>query len=184
MRTKEITFLQSNVKHILSTVIATRPYPIDLALHVSTIDMDTFLERLQGRNTPFGSLETAGTDHDVNDIRRLFDHLDLFEYLSIYRMPSEFMLRLQSGPMKRISFCADEGTEGIDLTATEISLKDISIYMASHVEFPSRLMLSFLHRVAQIGHLEKLTLTIFSGRPVPTDVGRALIDAVVASKMM
>lgn len=181
-RSKKICFHGSKLNSALTRVIATRPYPINLYLDASSIDGDAFVEHLQGRTALFGSLSWEFA-FEANDLRRIFRHLHLFESLHVRKLPSDLILPLLSAPMKSIGFGVGAESRGMDLTKAEIVPKNIRMRML-YEEFPSRSMVTFLYRVAQLGHLESLDLSLRNRYPVPVDFGKALLCAISASTQL
>lgn len=188
--TKKITVWNCSLNHVISTVIATRPYPIDLFLQYSPIDHDAFFENLQRRTTLFGSLklDRHTVKRDDRMLRQLFDHLHLFEHLDLPCVPSDLLLKLLAAPLKSICFTVDTEDEEIDLGEADIVPKDIVVSsIMTNTTFQTRFMLSFFNRLAQLGHLERLAVNasiFYRGPPTNTDVGNALIRAVRGSKKL
>jgi hypothetical protein len=180
LSTRNISFFHSRLSSILSAVITSRPYRLKLTLcSSSSVDYDAFLENLQGRRTSFGSLSLVYKEGEDAYIRRLFHHFRLFKRIHFSGLPPDLLLKLLSAPTKSISFGIERVSRTMDLTDAKIVPKDIS-FAASMNDISTAFITSFLHRVAQLGHLEKLH---FMGLdPVPTDVARALVCAVGASK--
>lgn len=94
--TMKLKFFVSKVNKFLSTVLATRPFPLNLIFETTSIDFDAFMEHLEARTTSFGSLSIGLTQHLQ---RRLFDHLHLFENLYIISPPRDLLLKLLAAPM-------------------------------------------------------------------------------------
>ncbi len=181
---KLVTFQHSIVNSVLCTVLATRLYAIDLSFNRSTIDSDAFLKHLESRSSSFGFLELKDTVLDESALRRIFNHFHLFEYLHVGLLPHDLLLNFMSSSLKMIRFTVSTEAETIDLTETDIVANSIHINLASGSPFPTRFMLSFLRRVTQLGHAEMLGFTMCNEHRVPVEVGKALVEAVVASKKL
>lgn len=183
-RAKKILFMQSKLNKELSAMLASRPFSVNLGVYNTPMDIDAFMEHLQARSTPFGSLALDHwTVRDVFDIGRLFDHLNLFDHLDLPDLTQNLLWKLLSSSVKSICFKINRETEGVDLRAADIVPKHIAI-RGSESSFSKQFMLSFFHRVAEIGHLESLKLTCdsYSCGPADVDVGEAFIQAVVSNK--
>ena len=144
------------------------------------------METLQGRTSIFGSLsleENMFKEHTLKekDVRRIFHQLHLFERLHVDKLPNDLLLQLFSAPLKRITFQYAPENNDIDLSTADIVPNDIHVNLQTD-KFPTQFTLSFLHRVAQLGHLERLKIHRFGYDTFPVHVGRAFVDAVVANK--
>ena len=179
--TKEFVVFDSNLDAPISAVLATRPYPIKLVLNSSSIDMDAFILHIQGRSATFGSLELVDCTTPVENIKLIVALSHLFEHLKIPLSPRDVVLQLLAAPVKSVCFGARREPEGTDdfLGEADIVPTDIQISRVCSATF----MHSFLCRVAQLGHLESLTLCSWYNRgTAPVDVEKALVDAIAANK--
>jgi hypothetical protein len=182
LSTKSITLNSVNINRVLARVLATRAYPIDLTVLISSMDFEAFTDHLQGRTSSFGSLSLTSSVED-HDILRLSNHLHLFESINVTDPPSEFVLKLLYAPLRKLYFTVGPRTSETDCSTANIIPKDINILLDDSVdEFPTQFMSSFLYRVAQCGHLEQLRLKFPKNLSFPADVGRVLLDAVAANQ--
>ena len=92
--------------------------------------------------------------------------------------------KLLAAPMKSIGFVVGADSAGVDLTGADIVPKDIQIDVGAPIGFPTTFILSFLQRVAHLGHLEQLKLYFLDDHLIPCDVGKALLHAVAASEKL
>ena len=189
--TSNITFVDgSRVNSIFSEILATRPGPIQLTFDDrATMDSGEFLDHLRDRlesdeTTIFGSLFLGDVPVEDDDLEWIVDHLHLFESLQVGRLQNDQLLQLLAAPMGRIGFAIDGRNEGVDLSNTAIVAKDISISMQSNNAFPTNCMLSLLHRVGELGHLESLELDFWGSSSVPVEVRNALLRAMLYNKQL
>ncbi len=180
-QTRKICFIGTKLNSALSAMIATRPYPVNLYLENASIDEDAFLKHFQGRTTPFGSL-TSEKSLATSLLKTIFHQLNLFEHFLINRLPNDLILQLLSAPVKSVGFTVGEENKDLDLMAADILPKDIRIQTIYEAAFPTTFMLSFLRRVAQLGHLESLELSLREDDPIPVEAGMALLGLLGASK--
>lgn len=79
IQTKSVVFsYSSDLSSILSSVLATRPYPIQLTLEDGAImDVSAFLGHLENRQTTFGSLalDNCPVEEEEEDLQWIFDRL-------------------------------------------------------------------------------------------------------------
>jgi hypothetical protein len=139
------------------------------------------------RTTCFGSLSLPYTKLENHVLQRLFDHLHLFEYLDIPDLPHQLIPKLLAAPIRSVglSIFFDREVELINLENAEIVPKAIRIEIGSEDDrYPKRFMLSFLNRVAQLGHLEELESSVMDkgNECITTRCGKALARAVRNNK--
>ena len=181
---KTITIFSLYLDTALSTVLVTRPYPIDVKIKSSRIvDSGAFIEQLHDRTSTFGSLSLKGVDLEAKYLRLLFDRFDLFESLQVGALPNDLLLKLLSAPLKSIGFKAGAENNELDLTTAEIVPKEIRV-KTMYNDFPPKFMVSFFHRVAELGHLESLKLSTTNSRRVSSAVRKALFHAIGVSKKL
>jgi hypothetical protein len=180
-QTKEITIFDSELNDAMCSVLATRPYPIDLYLEVFPAHTETFIRQLDSRKTLFGSLKILGTSETA--LTMLFHQINLFENLHVEQLSRSLILMLLSAPMKSIGFTLGAESGAMDLTTAEIVPKDISVRTVDN-ECPKIFMGSFLDRVAQLGHLESLKLALYTLQPIAAEIGRSLMSALRANKKL
>ena len=183
--TKNIGFYDSELNAVLSVALATRPYPINLKVFRSSIDMDVFIEHLKGRSATFGSLAFMDFTTPVEDIRRIFVFASIFEHLGFDRSSKDLVLQLLAAPVKSVCFgvCREAGGMDAFLGEADIVPTDIEISHWCSAIF----MHSFLCRIAQLGHVESLKLAPWShcgARGPAPDVVKALIDVIHANKKL
>ncbi|GAX15223.1 hypothetical protein FisN_12Lh073 [Fistulifera solaris] len=106
-----------------------------------------------------------------------------FEHLQFSEFPGDLVIKLLSSNVPSIGFDIDRRTETLDLSTVNIVSSKIRVLSSSR-EFPTKFMLSFLHRVAELGQLECFEFNRTDGPPVPDDVKNALLAAVAASKKL
>ncbi len=179
-QTRKICFIGAKLNSAVSAMIATRPYPVNLYLETASIDNDAFLKHFQGRTTPFGSLSSEQS-LATSLFKTIFHQLNLFEHFRVNRLPNDLILQLLSAPVKSAGFTVGEENKDLDLMAADIVPKDIRI-QTLYEAFPTTFMLSFLRRVAQLGHLESLELSLYEHDLIPVEVGMALLGLIGASK--
>ena len=155
-----------------SVILATRPYPLHLSLTSygsSSRDFDfqdggtAFGDALENRTSSFGTLGDAGNNVlRIFTLRRLF-HLDKFDKLAIDSLAREDALLSLSAKAKAMSceVCASS-IQSEDFSSVDILTKDLCFRIhleevANWYEKP----VSFLNRVAELGHLERLEFSAF-----------------------
>ncbi|GAX17681.1 hypothetical protein FisN_10Lu403 [Fistulifera solaris] len=157
-----------------SVVLATRPYSMTLKLDDDSCFQDkgaAFVEALERRKSSFGSLHMSSTSSffrpDLRqvcstNIRRLLQQKNTFDKLAmgaLYR--KEEILDSFSAPVNALS-CevhADCLTPR-DFENLPIAAKDLDIaFNLDLVHDWADLLISFLNRLAELGHLERLRFT-------------------------
>ena len=154
-------------------------------MNLSTIDTESFFAHLQSRTAPFGSLTLDDATLPEFNLPQLLNHLSLIDNLDFPCFPSDTILKALAAPIQSICFGVDAQAEKMDFGTADIVPKAIVIYITPTDVFPTNFMLSFLQRVAELGHLESLTVEFISSYyrgGAPLAVGDALIRAVQANK--
>ena len=153
-----------------SEALATRPYPLNLELcgrKFAFLDNGTaFVDALEKRKFSFGSLLIhCGEDRmclSSASLQRLLKLEYLFDKLRIYSPNRECALLPLLAKVDALSCTvAAEHIQPNDFKNLDIVTKDLTftMFMKEDDEWDA-LLISFLNRVAQLGHFEKLRLSI------------------------
>ncbi|GAX20226.1 hypothetical protein FisN_12Hh073 [Fistulifera solaris] len=178
-----IVILLSHLNDFVTYFVTTRPYPIHLTFIATHMDGEVLVTSMQERATPFGSLEFHGILPLKKALQEICRNLHWFEHLHFSDFPGDLVMKLVSSNVPSIGFDIDRDTETLDLSTVNIVSSKIHIISSSR-EFPTKFMLSFLHRVTELDQLECFEFNRTEGRPVPDDVKKALLGAVAASKKL
>ncbi len=164
----------------ISSVLATRPYCLNLTLTKSGTDAggftftdegSAFVNALEQRQSTFGSLYFKFHSEDMPfssaNIKRLLQ-LNIFEKLAPFILDKECVLLPFSTKVKTLEYQFDaQLVEPQDFDSLEIITKDLKVKMyldnVFYVKDCCERLISFLNRVAQLGHLEKFTFSIDFG---------------------
>ena len=155
-----------------SVVLATRPYPLNLKLCRPTFafkDKGTaFVNALERRQFPFGSLSmTLYKDDDTpvsfshTNLKRLFQ-LDVFENLKITISDKESVLLPLSARVNALECEIDaKHVQARHFDSLDIVTKDLNVTInLDDVDNWSAVLISFLNRVATLGHFERLSFSV------------------------
>ncbi|GAX12888.1 hypothetical protein FisN_11Hu313 [Fistulifera solaris] len=186
-------------------VLATRSFPLKLKLTTSISRMkswfrfcdkgDAFLDALEKRSSPFGSLSLSFLNRcDVpfspNNMGRLLKCQ--FEKLEIGVMYPEFELLPFATETTALVYKIDSGSfQGQEFSSLRIVAKDLHLKVMIDDCYEwnwDKTLISFLKRVAQLGHFERLALSVchwedeftpdYNQTRRVTKVAKALVDAI------
>jgi hypothetical protein len=154
-----------------AVVLATRSYPIQLVLggHMafSSDGGTAFVEALETRTSNFGSLGILADDNPLSqpNLKRLLQLSGKLERLGVSLLKDKDMLLLPLSAkvnglkyeleVKRIQ---ENAFDTLDIAAKEISLTFYLDYVKNGYWYGY--VVSFFDRLAQLGHVEKLTLSL------------------------
>ncbi len=179
-----------------SAVLASRPYPLNLTLGKWLSFEDggnQFVEVLKERETSFGSLgvDYSGDGPLCGPNLESLVKLDVIEALRTSNLHEERFHLPFSANVKALH-CTVEVAEVMpnEFEALEIVASDLRLQlMLEESDSCNELVIAFFHRVAELGHLERLTLSIgelpcfigeyFSGNIKP--VVKALLRVIHAN---
>ena len=184
-----------------SVVLATRPYPLNWKLAQSFRDGGTaFVSALQTRQSPFGELcftlsRSYKPSFSLPNLQRLFQLEGIFEKLDIHCRDRDYVLLPFSANVGTLHYMIEshdlhpEYFNGLSITTKDLHLElNLGVTPSS---WDYDVLVSFLNQVAQLGHFERLGLSINACRWEDTDfdqqtlVAEALIRAIRAnSKLM
>ena len=189
-----------------SMTLATRPYPLNLTLARSSFGNGSgfrfqdggtaFVNGLEERQSSFGSLvvafscETRDMPFLRENVKRLSE-VCTFQKLNMGILDTSCVLVPFSYKADALVYEIDEMyIQPSDFDDLDIVTKDLSVnfIIRRRIDDYDELLISFLKRVAKLGHLEKFTFSVQSykgykfGRVAP--VAEALIDAVNANPNM
>ncbi|GAX13707.1 hypothetical protein FisN_2HuN26 [Fistulifera solaris] len=198
--TRHFAFRTGRWNAEMSTVLATRPYPVHLELTQSYCgpglrefpDGGTaFVEALEKRQFTFGSLSICFMDSEdipfsAANLERLFRLKAPLEKLEIGTLEGPVVLLPFSAQTKNLAYhLYAEDIRFSDFTSLDIPVKEISFHLGhrdEHAGNQHTLLIAFLNRVATLGHFEKLGISLSPSDPLEhaevASVSRALIRAV------
>ena len=189
--------------------LATRPYPLNVRLAVSPLDMGTFLfedggrafvDALQMRKSPFGELcmvfaqdrMPRGMVFSHAHLKRLCELEDIFDKLDICPLNRQSVLLPFSAKVKALDYKINsEIVQPNDFNSLDIATKDLNLKMYLDKDSGkwtnppwTDLPIAFLNRAAQLSHFERLSFSIDiwkleRGEVAP--VAEALIRAIRAN---
>ncbi len=176
-----------------SRVLATRPDRIGLILESTCCfedDGEAFIHALQNRQSSFGTFGLSGNISIIfkENLKRLLQ-LTTFDKLTLSFLPENLVDLPFSAPVRSLDYTINNLSvlsrqfEPLDIMAKELSLE---LHYDSF-EFPTGYLLSFLRRVAQLGHFEGLAFDVRTalGRIIaPTHIARELIQAITANQKL
>lgn len=113
----------------VGVIIATQPRPIDLDLDSCRFE-DEFIEYLQRRHTPFGSLALDDNGLGAYNMRLFCNHLSLFDTERLPFLPSELVLKAIASPITSIDIFICDRNKETDVSAVDIVLKKVSIHLS------------------------------------------------------
>ncbi|GAX17701.1 hypothetical protein FisN_10Lu420 [Fistulifera solaris] len=185
----------------LSVVLATCPYPLQLTL-VSTQgewgdfcfqDEGTrFVQALQERQTPFGSLELTfvkdGMPLSPANLEQLLQLENCLNKLSLSSLEKELAILPFTAKVQALEYVVN----ACDLPSTAfdgliIPAKDLELRMFVKPEDNDwgSLAVSFFHRLAELGHLEQLTFSVedrnWQVRELARDAAARVAEALVGA---
>ncbi|GAX20794.1 hypothetical protein FisN_7Hu106 [Fistulifera solaris] len=186
-----------------SVVLATRPYPIELdlgeiaAAHsgIEFSDLGTaFVEALETRQSSFGSLSLIDREEyempfSVANLKRLLRLDCYFEKLALptfYDDFAECVLLPFSANTNALEYSIDSNSiEPDDFKSLDIPPKDLSlkIYVGGDDDGDNwdDFSISFLNRVTELGHFEKLNIAIISWHQFVSEKVEAVTNALVSA---
>ena len=156
-----------------SWILATRPYPLNLRLSQPCIGLDSFdfedngtafVKALETRESSFGSFAMEFDDavplSPVN-LKRLLK-LEIFDTIALLLLEEECVLLPLSTKLNALDYMlyANHLRPG-DFDALDVAAKDLSlrIYVDDSEDWDG-LVISFLERVADLGHFERIRLSL------------------------
>ncbi|GAX16087.1 hypothetical protein FisN_20Hu236 [Fistulifera solaris] len=152
-----------------SVVLASRPYPLKLTLGKAFAFKDggiKFVDVLQTRNSSFGSFcvdfEDQGSPLDNYNLKRLLK-LDVFETLDIRCPYKECVLPMFSAKAKTLRCTVDpDDAELEDFKVLNVVTSDVGLKVVLRGDDSQwdEVLVSFLNRVAELGHLERSQSTM------------------------
>lgn len=161
-----------------SVVLATRPYPLHLKLTQSLgtkngcglkLGGTAFVNALETRQSPFGSLyidfDMDGMPFCRTNLFRLFQ-LEIFETLSCSFLDEELVLRPFYAKVKALNYEINAFyIEPRDFDSLDIVTNDLQfrLYVENNDSWEG-IMISFLNRVAELGHFERFGFSVDCGR--------------------
>ena len=177
-----------------SVAVALTPHPTRLRLYGCSFEDGgtAFVDALQERQSTFGSLdfvsslEFAGTTALNDDnLKRLFQ-VDKIERLTLPRLKDELALLPFSARADYLDYTITSASllsadlQSLDIVTAKLSL---AIYHDDAV-FSTDAVLSFLHRVADLGHFVELKLMFdlnYKGSEIPECIVQELLRAALAN---
>ena len=160
-----------------STVLASCPLPILLRISdpyeeggggfAFTDEGTAFVIALEKRQTSFGSLEIACNKCKpirCSNLQRILN-LDVFDKLQMPCLDKELALIPFSTKVKTLSYTIDakhvalKDVDSLEIVATDLCLK-IRVHLDVDTEEWEAVLVSFLNRVAGLGHFERLTIAL------------------------
>ncbi|GAX21665.1 hypothetical protein FisN_29Hh104 [Fistulifera solaris] len=186
-----------------AVVMATRPYSIDLKLGGEPFAFEddglAFVDALRKRQTPFGSLWITLNRNERGFSRANMERLLKLEVLESIKVTSRYEGRFLE-PLSAKAKALEYITEGRfyrpeDFESIEIPAKDLNLtwYLDETGNY-NGLLISFLNRVADLGHLERLNLSTsrsqwaldneFPNISEFPAITKALVDAIAGNQKL
>ncbi len=152
-----------------SVVLGTWSHPYTLKIE-NTFSLDdggtAFMDALEARTSSFGSLDFAyyNIERFVNDdnLERLLK-LEILEKLSLYILEEEYALLPFSTHLTALGYTINlMDMQEADLNSLNIIAKDLNLAInLDNVRDWDELLISFLNRVADLGHFERLCFRFY-----------------------
>ncbi|GAX17693.1 hypothetical protein FisN_10Lu413 [Fistulifera solaris] len=154
-----------------SVILATRPYPLDWELPMKHFrfedDGTAFVDALEKRRSSFGSLCINCHKDDIHftrsNLERLLN-LDVLQKLKLNYLEEDLVLLPLSAKVNALDYCIDfEHIQPNAFDSLNIPAKDLTLEFYLD-DFPAwswdAPLISLLNRIADLGHFEKLTLSV------------------------
>jgi hypothetical protein len=171
-----------------SRVLATRPHAVELAFCGCLFDDhgDAFVDALLSRQSLFGSLEIE--DNDLlsdNNLKRLLQ-ADVLNYLGLPSLKNELLFLPLPARVDSLDYrMSSKSLMEDDFQHAFIAAKKLSLVIDHDgQQFPTEALISFLQRVAALGHFVSLRfLVIMPNRfiAIPVCIAHELIHATLAN---
>ncbi|GAX17694.1 hypothetical protein FisN_10Lu414 [Fistulifera solaris] len=173
-------------------VLATRPYPFHLRLiHRRKGDFGfkdkgkAFVDTLEKRQSPFGSLGITGMPFSSANLERLLELEGMFDTLFVHMPDDDFVVDFLSAKVNAVDCAVDlEQIEAEDFHDLDIVAKDLKfkVFADGDLDDWQEILIAFWDRVAELGHFERLNFVfscslIFSF-PSVAPVAEALVRAI------
>ena len=153
-----------------SVILATRPYALHLLLYNDSRspgnfrfndEGTAFLGALQSRQFSFGSIDLIGEPLSTANIQRLMN-LDVFEKIGWSALDGEDALLPLAAKAVALSCVNADRIRPEDFDSVDVFTKDleVTIYLDDTDDW-AELLVSFMNRLAKLGHLEKLVLEAY-----------------------
>jgi hypothetical protein len=146
-----------------SAVLASRPFPLHMTFfgRFELQDEGTaFVDALQQRTSPFGSLQFYGSPFNDPNLERLLQLENTFQRLSPLGLDPKFNRLALSTKVNALDykFCVKHFQLN-DFDTLSIATKDLSVDLYIGKEDPwKEILIAFFHRLSALGHLEKFNL--------------------------
>ncbi|GAX17666.1 hypothetical protein FisN_10Lh370 [Fistulifera solaris] len=154
---------------VQAAVLATRPLSLRLSNVFAWADNGSaFVDALQGRSSPFRSLcidfDNKDTPFSKENLKRLFElENNKFDWLRMDRLEDEELVLLAfSAKTDYLEYKMDaQDVEPEDFKEINIRAKtlDLTLFL-DWVDNWDELVVAFFHRVAELGHMERLSLSL------------------------
>ncbi|GAX22697.1 hypothetical protein FisN_4Hh191 [Fistulifera solaris] len=174
-----------------SVILATRPYPLNIVLsgRFTFVDQGTaFVHALQTRESPFGFLEVIGRRNgrpfSVENLQLLFQLNFILEHLRCHIDDEECALLPISAKVNKLHYrMSTNYVRPDDFASIDIEANDFTLELSvdgNHENWDS-LLIAALHRVAELGHFERLCFSVFSDYPRKMGFDRVarVVDALI-----
>lgn len=163
---RRVAFMHLDMTENQSVALATRPHAIDVYFaYLSYIDGGAFVEALQSRKLPFGSLNfpaRGGWTPFLDCFMKPLLQLDIFEKLTLPAMEDIPVLLPFSLPLKSLNYVIDSEAVSVqEINSLNIVAKRLAItisggLLSCGVDF----VIAFLRRLAALGNFEHLEFSL------------------------
>ncbi|GAX19224.1 hypothetical protein FisN_4Lh191 [Fistulifera solaris] len=167
--TRSITFSSGSFTPEQAVILATRPYTLNIGLGERFVDQGTaFVHALQIRESSFGFLKIIGQRNggpfSVENLQLLCQLNFILEHLRCHIDDEECALLPFSAKVNKLhcqmsaKYVRPDDLASIDIVANDFTL---TLFLDGNHDHWDTLLIAVLHRVAELGHFERLCFSVF-----------------------
>ena len=184
---RKVAFRNLTMSAGQSVVLVSRPHAVQLEFDgcVFTDGGTAFVDALENRESSLGSLTFEGNPGFTEAILKRFLQVDVIDELRFVGSNDQLTLLPFSAKVDHLEYSISASALNVDPESLNIVPKKLFLRLSlQSIPFPKETMLSFLRRVARLGHFVELKLGFYYISAIPDcDISELILATLANSNL-